>query len=80
MFEADKLENIPTDTTDSKNEEDTTPTAIPERNREIPEDEVAPWEDKKEEEKPKSLDELFPHRNDPSAPGLFSQFARKDSE
>ena len=80
MFEVDKLENTPTDTTDSESEEDITPTAIPERNREIPEDEVAPWEDKKEEEKPKSLDELFPHRNDPSAPGLFSQFARKDSE
>lgn len=80
MFEADKLENISTDTIDSESEEDTTPTAIPERNREIPADEVAPWEDKKGEEKPKSLDELFPHRNDSSAPGLFSQFAGKDSE
>ena len=30
------------------------------------------------EVKPKSLDEIFPHRNDPSAPGLFSQFAGND--
>ena len=75
-----------TEDTDSdsepKEEEETKPLIIPERSREIPADEVAPWEDKKEEEKkedkPKSLDELFPHRNDPSAPGLFSQFAGND--
>ena len=100
MLEEDKLEksvvsglDIPniTEDTDSepKEEEETKPLVIPERSREIPADEVAPWEDKKEEkkedtkeekkeDKPKSLDELFPHRNDPSAPGLFSQFARND--
>lgn len=101
ILEEDKLEkaemgdlNIPnTEDTDSdsepKEEEETKPLVIPERSREIPADEVAPWEDKKEEkkedikeekkeDKPKSLDELFPHRNDPSAPGLFSQFARND--
>ena len=101
MLEEDKLEksvanglDIPniTEDTDSEpkeEEEETKPLVIPERSREIPADEVAPWEDKKEEkkedikeekkeDKPKSLDELFPHRNDPSAPGLFSQFARND--
>lgn len=100
MLEEDKLEksvasglDIPNTTEDTesepKEEEETKPLVIPERNREIPADEVAPWEDKKEEkkedikeekkeDKPKSLDELFPHRNDPSAPGLFSQFARND--
>ena len=94
ILEEDKLEkaemgdlNIPnTEDTNSdlepKEEEETKPLVIPERSREIPADEVAPWEDKKEEEKkedkPKSLDELFPHRNDPSAPGLFSQFAGND--
>ena len=101
MLEEDKLEksmanglDIPnTEDTESdsepKEEEETKPLVIPERSREIPADEVAPWEDKKEEkkedtkeekkeDKPKSLDELFPHRNDPSAPGLFSQFARND--
>lgn len=100
MLEEDKLEksvvnglDIPniTEDTDSepKEEEETKPLVIPERSKEIPADEVAPWEDKKEEkkedtkeekkeDKPKSLDELFPHRNDPSAPGLFSQFARND--
>ena len=85
MLEEDKLEksvasdlNIPNNTEDTesdsepKEEEETKPLIIPERSREIPADEVAPWEDKKEEkkeDKPKSLDELFPHRNDPSAPG-----------
>ena len=94
MLEEDKLEksvasdlNIPNNTEDTesdsepKEEEETKPLIIPERSREIPADEVAPWEDKKEEkkeDKPKSLDELFPHRNDPSAPGLFSQFAGND--
>ena len=93
MLEADSLEksemiglDIPKTTEDTNpdsesEEEEVKPLAIPERNREIPADEVAPWEDKKEdkkEDKPKSLDELFPHRNDPSAPGLFSQFARND--
>ena len=100
MLEEDKLEksvvsgldipNIIEDTdSEPKEEEETKPLVIPERSREIPADEVAPWEDKKEEkkedtkeekkeDKPKSLDELFPHRNDPSAPGLFSQFARND--
>ena len=100
MLEEDKLEksvengldipNITEDTeSEPKEEEETKPLIIPERSREIPADEVAPWEDKKEEkkedtkeekkeDKPKSLDELFPHRNDPSAPGLFSQFARND--
>lgn len=95
ILEEDELEkaemgdlNIPnTENTDPdsepKEEEETKPLVIPERSREIPADEVAPWEDKKEEEekkedKPKSLDELFPHRNDPSAPGLFSQFAGND--
>lgn len=102
MLEEDKLEksvesglDIPNNTEDiesdsePKEEEETKPLVIPERSREIPADEVAPWEDKKEEkeedtkeekkkDKPKSLDELFPHRNDPSAPGLFSQFARND--
>lgn len=100
MLEEDKLEksvasdldipNTAEDTdSESKEEEETKPLVIPERSREIPADEVAPWEDKKEEkkedikeekkeDKPKSLDELFPHRNDPSAPGLFSQFARND--
>lgn len=102
MLEEDKLEksmanglDIPNTTEDTesdsepKEEEETKPLVIPERSREIPADEVAPWEDKKEEkkedtkeekkeDKPKSLDELFPHRNDPSAPGLFSQFARND--
>lgn len=102
MLEEDKLEksvvsdlDIPNNTEDTesdsepKEEEETKPLIIPERSREIPADEVAPWEDKKEEkkedtkektkeDKPKSLDELFPHRNDPSAPGLFSQFARND--
>ena len=100
MLEEDKLEksvasglDIPNTTEDTesepKEEEETKPLVIPERSREIPADEVAPWEDKmeekkedtkeeKKEDKPKSLDELFPHRNDPSAPGLFSQFARND--
>lgn len=102
MLEEDKLEksvesglDIPNNTEDTdsdlkpKEEEETEPLVIPERSREIPAEEVAPWEDKKEEEKenikeekkedkPKSLDELFPHRNDPSAPGLFSQFAGND--
>lgn len=102
MLEEDKLEksmanglDIPNTTEDTesdsepKEEEETKPLVIPERSREIPADEVAPWEDKKEEkkedikeekkeDKPKSLDELFPHRNDPSAPGLFSQFAGND--
>ena len=100
MLEEDKLEksvengldipNITEDTeSEPKEEEETKPLVIPERSREIPADEVAPWEDKKEEkkedtkeekkeDKPKSLDELFPHRNDPFAPGLFSQFARND--
>ena len=100
MLEEDKLEksvvsgldipNIIEDTdSEQKEEEETKPLVIPERSREIPADEVAPWEDKKEEkkedtkeekkeDKPKSLDELFPHRNDPSTPGLFSQFARND--
>ena len=100
MLEEDKLEksvengldipNITEDTeSEPKEEEETKPLIIPERSREIPADEVTPWEDKKEEkkedikeekkeDKPKSLDELFPHRNDPSAPGLFSQFARND--
>ena len=93
ILEEDKLEkaeigdlDIPnTENTDTdsepKEEEETKPLVIPERSREIPADEVASWEDKKEEkkeDKPKSLDELFPHRNDPSAPGLFSQFAGND--
>lgn len=94
MLEEDKLEksvasdlNIPNNTEDTESDsepkegEETKPLIIPERSREIPADEVAPWEDKKEEkkeDKPKSLDELFPHRNDPSAPGLFSQFAGND--
>ena len=94
MLEEDKLEksvasdlNIPNNTEDTESDsepkegEETKPLIIPERSREISADEVAPWEDKKEEkkeDKPKSLDELFPHRNDPSAPGLFSQFARND--
>ena len=99
MLEEDKLEkaelgglDIPTTTedVDSESEEEAKPLVIPERSREIPADEIAPWENKKEdtkkedtkeekkEDKPKSLDELFPHRNDPSAPGLFSQFARND--
>ena len=100
MLEEDKLEksvasgldisNTTEDTeSEPKEEEETKPLVIPERSREIPADETAPWEDKKEEkkedikeekkeDKPKSLDELFPHRNDPSAPGLFSQFARND--
>ena len=94
ILEEDKLEksmanglDIPNTTEDTesdsepKEEEETKPLVIPERSREIPADEVAPWEDKKEEkkeDKPKSLDELFPHRNDPSAPGLFSQFVGND--
>ena len=100
MLEEDKLEesvasglDVPNTTEDMesepKEEEETKPLVIPERSREIPADEAAPWEDKKgekkedikeekKEDKPKSLDELFPHRNDPSAPGLFSQFARND--
>ena len=94
MLEEDKLEksvasdlNISNNTEDTESDsepkegEETKPLIIPERSREIPADEVAPWEDKKEEkkeDKPKSLDELFPHRNDPSAPGLFSQFAGND--
>lgn len=91
ILEEDKLEKTEMDMNNSDtsiNEdsepenEETKPVAIPERSREIPADEVAPWEEEKKEDKkedkPKSLDELFPHRNDPSAPGLFSQFARND--